>query len=61
MYKTTSALRGISVTRPFFKLYDGIKDLVKQPYLSYKENKGMNAENIWEVRCVNFIEEFLGH
>ena len=36
-----SALRGISVTRPFFKLYDGIKDLVKQPYLSYKENKGI--------------------
>lgn len=36
-----SALRGLSVTRPFFKLYDGIKDLVKQPYLSYKENKGI--------------------
>ena len=36
-----SALRGISFTRPFFKLYDGIKDLVRQPYLSYKENRGI--------------------
>ena len=36
-----SALRGIAITRPFFKLYDGVKDLVKQPYLYYKENKGI--------------------
>ena len=36
-----SALRGLSFTRPFFKLYDGIKDLVKQPYISYMENRGI--------------------
>ena len=36
-----SALRGFSFTRPFFKLYDGIKDLVKQPYISYMENRGI--------------------
>ena len=36
-----SALRGLSVTRPFFKLYDGVKDLVKQPYLAYKKNEGI--------------------
>ena len=38
---TNSALRGFSITRPFFKLYDGVKDLVKQPYLSYKKNEGI--------------------
>ena len=38
---TRSALRGLSITRPFLKLYDGIKDLVKQPYVYYKENKGI--------------------
>ena len=36
-----SALRGLSVTRPFFKLYDGVKDLIKQPYLAYKKNEGI--------------------
>ena len=38
---TRSALRGLSITRPFLKLYDGVKDLVKQPYVYYKENKGI--------------------
>jgi len=36
-----SVLRGFSITRPFFKLYDGIKDLVVQPYISYKKNEGI--------------------
>ena len=36
-----SVLRGFSITRPFFKLYDGVKDLVVQPYISYKKNEGI--------------------
>ena len=36
-----SILRGLTITRPFYKLYDGIKDLVVQPYLSYKKNEGI--------------------
>ena len=36
-----SVLRGFSITRPFFKLYDGVKDLIWQPYISYKENQGI--------------------
>ena len=38
---TDSVLRGFTLTRPFFKLYDGVKDLVWQPYLAYKENEGI--------------------
>jgi hypothetical protein len=38
---TDSVLRGFTITRPFFKLYDGIKDLVIQPYLSYKKKEGI--------------------
>lgn len=37
---TDSVLRGFSITRPFFKLYEGIKDLITQPYISYKKNEG---------------------
>ena len=37
----TSVFKGISITRPFYKLYEGVKDLVKQPYISYKENEGV--------------------
>ena len=36
-----SVLRGFTVTRPFFKLYEGVKDLVMQPYLAYKGNEGI--------------------
>ena len=38
---TDSVLRGFTLTRPFFKLYEGVKDLVMQPYLAYKENEGI--------------------
>ena len=38
---TNKALRGFSLTRPFFKLYDGVIDLVWQPYKAYKENEGI--------------------
>ena len=36
-----SVLKGFSITRPFYKLYDGIKDIVRQPYISYKKNEGI--------------------
>ena len=36
-----SSLRGITITRPFLKLYDGVIDLVRQPYKSYKKNEGI--------------------
>ena len=39
---TNSALRGFTLTRPFFKLYDGVVDLIWQPYISYKENEGIH-------------------
>ena len=38
---TDSVLRGFTITRPFFKLYDGIKDLVIQPYIAYKKKEGI--------------------
>ena len=38
---TDSVLRGFTITRPFFKLYDGIKDLIKQPYMAYKKNESI--------------------
>ena len=38
---TDSVLRGFTITRPFYKLYDGIKDLIAQPYISYKRNEGI--------------------
>jgi hypothetical protein len=38
---TDSILRGITITRPFYKLYDGIRDLIIQPYISYTKNEGI--------------------
>ena len=36
-----SILGSLSITRPFYKLYNGVRDLIIQPYLSYTQNEGI--------------------
>jgi hypothetical protein len=56
-----SVLRGFSITRPFFKLYDGVKDLIVQPYISYKKNEGIKRGIKKGVKnfCISFSSQGL--
>ena len=61
---TDSLLRSFTITRPFFKLYEGVIDLIRQPYISYKKNEGLKKGFKRGVKkfLVNFSSQgiFLG-
>ena len=38
---TNSVLKGLSITRPFYKIFNGVKDLIVQPYRSFRRNEGI--------------------
>ena len=51
-----SALKGFSITRPFYKLYEGAKDIIVQPYLAFKHKESLKKG--FKKGMKNFLVSF---